>query len=135
MRLLLLCFLLAILPLTGCSTKKLAKRLPGTWYIDHYDEYSSATGSATGHELDGPGYMSFSKKGRVGRTLRSGRPHGTLSEFSGYGWQLKDSLVTVSDAEGRVLEEWLVTKDLTDYMEWVSVNRARDSVRTMYLKK
>jgi hypothetical protein len=127
--------MLAALLLASCSTRKLARRLPGTWYIEHYDEYSSAADANTGHELDGPGFVSLYKDGRMGRRLRTGRQHGTLSAFNDYRWQLKDSLISITNAEGRLLEEWLITKDLTDYMEWVSVNTARDSVRTMYLKK
>ena len=131
---------LVLLPLfvvliSACSTKKLAKRLPGTWYIDHYDEYGQATNSSTGHLLDGAGYMSFTKSGRAGRRLLPNHPHGHLAPFNGYHWQLQDSLVSITDAQDYVVEEWLVTKDLTDYMELVSVNRARDSVRTMYLRK
>lgn len=128
------CFLLAI-TLIACGTKKLAKRLPGTWFIEHYDEYSNATDSSTGHDLDGAGFMSFARSGRISRKLRKEHPHGTLSAFSGYRWQLADSLVSIYDASGRLLEEWFVAKDLTDYVELVSVNTARDSVRTMYLRK
>ena len=119
----------------ACATKKLAQRLPGTWYIDHYDEYGQATNSSTGHELDGAGYMSFSKNGRAGRRLLPDHPHGGLAGFEGYRWQLEDSLVSITDAGGQMVEEWLITKDLTDYMELVSVNKGRDSVRTMYLRK
>jgi hypothetical protein len=79
--------------------------------------------------------MSFTRGGRAGRRLLPDHPHGHLAPFDGCRWVLQDSLVSITDAHGYVVEEWLVTKDLTDYMEWVSVNRARDSVRTMYLRK
>ncbi len=135
MRHLLLLLLPIISLLAACHTKKLAQRLPGTWYIDHYDEYALAADQSTGHDLDGAGYMSFSKSGRAGRRLKTNHPHGALTQYAAYSWQLKDSLVSISDAQGRPVEEWYISKDLTDYMEWVSVNGARDSVRTMYLRK
>ena len=129
------CLLITVLLLGGCSTKKLVQRLPGTWYIDHYDEYRVATNSSTDHLLDGTGYMTFSKSGKANRRLLPGKAHGNLYGFDNYHWTLNDSLISITGANDRVVEEWLVTKDLTDYMELVSVNRARDSVRTMYLRK
>lgn len=133
MRRLLPLLLVALLFLSACKTKKLAQRLPGTWYIDHYDEYTAD--SSTGHNLDGAGYMSFSRKGTAGRRLISGRLHGSLEAFGNGRWRLQDSFLVITDAGGTVQEEWLITKDLTDYMEWVSVNSNHDRVRTMYLKK
>ncbi len=125
-----------LLSAAACKTPELARRLPGVWYIDHYDEYAQATESSTGHALDGPGYMYFYKDGRAARIIKADKLHGSLSAYgTEYRWRLQDSLVSVTSGDGIVLEEWLVTKDLTDYMEWVSVNAARDSVRTMYLKK
>ncbi len=129
-------FISGAILIAGCKTPKLAKRLPGSWYIDHYDEYSKVSDSSTGHTLDGAGYMHFYKDGRAARMIKSAYPHGTLSAYTtDYHWRLQDSLVSITDAKGQVSEEWLVTKDLRDYMEWVSVNAARDSVRTMYLRK
>jgi hypothetical protein len=95
MRALLCLLFLTVFLLAACGEKKLVKRIPGSWYIDHYDEY--AAGSSTGHALD--------------------------------------TLVTITDARGGFVEEWLITRQLADYMEWVSVNAARDTVRTMYLKR
>ena len=129
----LLCLLLTATLLTACGDKKLVKRIPGSWYIDHYDEY--AHDRSTGHALDGAGYMSFSKGGTAGRRLLPGKPHGALTPYTGYRWSLQDTLVSITDGQGRFVEEWLITKQLADYMEWVSVNASRDTVRTMYLKK
>ena len=128
--------LLILLPAAACKTPKLARRLPGTWYIEHYDEYAAATDSSTGHALDGAGYMQFYRDGRVARSIRPDRPHGSLTPYDKtYRWQLADSLVSITGPQGELLEEWFVSKDLTDYLEVVSVNPARDSVRTMYLRK
>ena len=132
----LLCLLIsAFFLLAACSEKKLVKRIPGSWYIDHYDEYSAEKQSTTGHALDGAGYMFFTKHGEARRRLLPVKPHGSLAPYTGYRWSVQDTLISITDGGGRLVEEWLITKQLADYMEWVSVNASRDTVRTMYLKR
>ena len=123
---------LLLLTLSACS-KPLYKRVPGTWLIDHYDEYTA--GRSTGHLMDTAGYIAFFKNQRGTKKFISGRPHGALGRFQTFDWCITDSLVTITSADGQHTELWLITSKYPTYQEWVSVNAARDTVRTMYLMK
>ncbi len=131
-RILILCCLTWIL--AACKTPKLAERIPGRWLIEHYDEYDVARDQGSGHDLDGCGYLEF-RKGRLTRQLYPHKPHGALTPLQDARYAMEDSLFVIADAAGNTLERWLLTKDLTDYMEWVRVSEDRDSVFTMYLSK
>lgn len=122
--------------LAACSPKPLSKRIPGTWLIHHYDEYTA--GRSTGHLYDRAGYIAFSKKGTGAKKLSTQRPHGALASPLAFRYTVSntDSLVTILDARsGEEIERWLVTSNYPTYQEWVSVNESRDTVRTMYLMK
>jgi len=120
--------------LTACGQKRLAKRVRGTWLIDHYDEWSAAR--KTGHELDRSGYLYFGANGVGSTRLSPGAPPSLLHRLPSFRYAaVSDSVVEVYDATGATAERWLVTKNYGTYMEWVSVTDTRDTVRTMYLMR
>lgn len=121
--------------LAACSPKPLAKRVPGTWLIDHYDEYTA--GRSTGHLYDRCGYIFFGKDGTGGKKLSTTKPAGALTSPLSFRYLVSnaDSVVSILAAGGREVERWLVTSNTSNYQEWVSVNETRDTVRTMYLMK
>lgn len=125
-----------ILLLGSCLSPKLSKRLPGTWFIDHYDEWTPDT--STGHALDSTGFLTFLRNGKGYIELIEGRPHGAFSHYDArpkapFRWALQDSFVVITDMEGKARQEWMVTSQYDIYMVLVSVNQAKDSVRTLYL--
>jgi|GEM_PF-2339593 len=131
-------FLLPGMLLLACASPKLSKRVPGTWFIDHYNEWTADT--STGHALDSTGYLTFHKNGTGEIRLIPGRPHGAFSDYypsgnADFRWHLRDSFVVITDRAGHTQQEWLVTSNYDIYMAWVSVNSAGDSVRTLYLYK
>ncbi len=126
-------FPLLILLAAACKPPRLAKRLPGTWLVEHYDAYAVAQDRSTGHEYDSAALISFTRGGRTARRSYRGRPHGGLTAYDGYRWKLQDSVLTISTAAGETAERWLVTHDLQYYLELVSVDPGRDTVRTLYL--
>jgi hypothetical protein len=82
------------------------------------------------------GYIAFHKDGTGSKSLFPQRPHGSLGTPVTFRYLVSpDSVVTILGPGGREVERWLVTSNQTTYMEWVSVNEARDTVRTMYLMK
>lgn len=128
--------LLLLCCFAACSPKPLSTRVPGTWLIDHYDEY--AAGRSTGHLYDRAGYIAFRKDGTGAKKLSAQKPHGALATPLTFRYCVSDadSLITIFDALScEEVERWLVTSDQPTYQEWVSVNKARDTVRTMYLMK
>lgn len=126
-------FIILPILLFACKTPKLSERVPGRWQIEHYDEYSAARDKGSGHDFDECGYVEF-RRGGVMRRISPSRPHGSLSSLQG-AYAIEDSMFVIRDGSGATLERWLLTKDLTDYMEWVRVSDDRDSVFTMYLRK
>jgi hypothetical protein len=133
MRSLTILLLLAVC-LCACKTPKLAERIPGRWLIEHYEEYDAKRDKTSGHDLDECGYLSF-RKGRLERQIYGNKPHGSLTPLQNAQYAMEDSLFVIRDASGNTQERWLLTKDLTDYMEWVRVSEDKDSVFTMYLRK
>ena len=125
-------FLLIAASLVSCAPRKLAKRMPGNWRMDHYNEWTQY--SDTQHDLDNPGYIRLRRNGRGTVQLTPGRPHGLLEGRQSFQWNLRDSLLTLRYPDGRN-EEWLVTSGYDIYMQWVSVSAARDTVRTVYVAK
>lgn len=128
--------LLLLSLLTACSPKPLTKRVPGTWLIDHYDEYTA--GRSTGHLYDRAGYIAFRKDGTGAKKLSAQKSAGALASPLTFRYCISnaDSLITIFDAQTCAeVERWLVTSNTPGYQEWVSVNEARDTVRTMYLMK
>lgn len=119
----------------ACSPKPIAKRVPGTWLIDHYDEYTA--GRSSGHLYDRCGYIFFQKDGTGGKKLTAGKQHGTLGTPLTFRYLISntDSVVSILAPGGREVERWLVSSNQPTYQEWVSVNETRDTVRTMYLMK
>ena len=129
-----LCLLLSLSLFVACKPKPIGKRVPGTWLIDHYDEYTA--GHSTGHALDKMGYIAFRKDGTGSKSLSAQKPHGALGTPLTFRYLVSpDSVVSIIGPGGREVERWLVTSNQPTYMEWVSVNEARDTVRTMYLMK
>lgn len=120
--------------LLACKTPKLAERVPGRWLIEHYEEYDVRGDKTSGHELDECGYLSF-RNGRIERRIYESRPHGRLTPLAAAQYAMEDSLFVIRDGSGNMLERWLLTKDLIDYMEWVRVSENKDTVYTMYLRK
>ena len=127
--------LLSALLIFACKPKPLTKRIPGTWLIDHYDEYTA--GRSTGHLYDRSGYIFFGKDGTGGKKLSATKPAGSLASPLSFRYLVSnaDSVVSILAPGGREVERWLVTSNQPTYQEWVSVNEARDTVRTMYLMK
>lgn len=122
--------------LAACSPKPLTKRVPGTWLIDHYDEYTA--GRSTGHLYDRAGYIAFFKNGTGSKKIVRQNSVGSLASPPSFRYTISnaDSLVIILDARsGEELERWLVTSNYPTYQEWVSVNETQDTVRTMYLMK
>jgi len=133
MRSTIIVFLLAA-GLCSCKTPKLAERVPGRWLIEHYEEYDVKHDKTSGHDLDECGYLSF-RKGQLERQIYGNKQHGSLTSLRGAAYAMEDSLFVIRDMSGNTLERWLLTKDLTDYMEWVRVSENKDTVFTMYLRK
>lgn len=125
--------LLSALFVTACGPKPLVRRVQGTWLIDHYNEWTVA--SSTGHALDRMGYIAFRKDGSGGKSLSATKPHGSFGSPMAFRWSVTDSVVSIMELGGREVERWLVTSNYPTYMEWVSVNTSKDTVRTLYLMK
>lgn len=128
---------LLLLACVACAAPGLNKRVPGTWLVAHYSEETPDTN--TGHTLDSSGFFTFYKNGTGQLQLIPGRPHGALGQYLGkdhiFRWQVRDSFIVVSNQQGAVLAEWLVTENYDTYMTWVSQTKSNDSTRILYLNK